>query len=370
MELDRMARLYGRDMRDFFAAEFGPENALAGLFRRNEDIADDPQAMEALRRCISLGRELTNLERLIGLAREPSSAVRYRAAAPRSRYDAIRQGASIADQERRRLGIGECALPDVTELLELQGVRTALVTLPADVSGLTLVDPEAGPFVAVNREEHIFRRNFSFAHEYAHVLMDCNAHGIISRGSDRAELLEVRANSFAASLLLPEGGVRELLATLGKNAQTRLLVETPLNDERAEGIEARGAGTPPNIQMHDVVMLARSFGVSRQVVLYRLRNLRILSERELSELLKLEEAGHGRQLEKLMDLPEPDHQRERNRFQYRFLSLGLEAYRREVISRSKLEELFSQILEKPRAELALDQFGVVLDDPPTPASLL
>ena len=370
MELDRMARLYGRDMRDFFAAEFGPENALAGLFRRNEDIADDPQAMEALRRCISLGRELTNLERLIGLAREPSSAVRYRAAAPRSRYDAIRQGASIADQERRRLGIGECALPDVTELLELQGVRTALVTFPADVSGLTLVDPEAGPFVAVNREEHIFRRNFSFAHEYAHVLLDCNAHGIISRGSDRAELQEVRANSFAASLLLPEGGVRELLATLGKNAQTRLLVETPLNDERAEGIVARVAGTPPNIQMHDVVMLARSFGVSRQVVLYRLRNLRILSERELSELLKLEEAGHGRQLEKLMDLPEPDHQRERNRFQYRFLSLGLEAYRREAISRSKLEELFSQILEKPRAQLGLDQFGVVLDDPPTPASLL
>jgi Zn-dependent peptidase ImmA (M78 family)/transcriptional regulator with XRE-family HTH domain len=368
MELDRMARLYGRDMRDFFAAEFGPENALAGLFRRNEDIADDPQAMEALRRCISLGRELTNLERLIGLARDPSSAVRYRVAAPRSRYDAIRQGTSIADQERRRLGIGECALPDVTELLELQGVRTALVTLPKDVSGLTLVDPEAGPFVAVNREEHLFRRNFSFAHEYAHVLMDCDAHGIISRGSDRAELQEVRANSFAASLLLPEGGVREVLGTLGKSAQTQLLVETPLDDERAEGIEARGA-TPAKIQMHDVVLLARSFGVSRQVVLYRLRNLRILSERELNELLKLEEAGHGRQLEKLLELPEPDHARERNRFQHRFLSLALEAYRCESISKSKLEELFSQILDRPRAQLALDQFGVVTDDPPTSVSL-
>lgn len=370
MELDRMASLYGRDMRDFFAADFGPENPLAGLFRRNEDIADDPRAMQALRQCVTLGRELTNLERLVGLARDPSSVVRYRLPAPRSRYDAIRQGSSIADQERRRLGIGESPVPDVTELLEIQGVRTATVALPEDVSGLTLVDPEAGPFVAVNRGEHLFRRNFSFAHEYAHVLLDCDAHGTISRGSDRTELHEVRANSFAASLLLPEGGVREVLATLGKNAQTRLLAETPLDGERAEGLEARGSATPPKIQMHDVVLLARSFGVSRQVVLYRLRNLRFLSEHELNDLLKLEEAGHGRQLEKLLELPEPDHVRERNRFQHRFLSLALEAYRRESISKSKLEELFSQILGKPRTQLALDQFGVVTDDPPTSVSLL
>jgi len=368
MELNQFATLYGRDMRDFFAADFGPENPLAGLFRRNEDIADDPHAMQALRQCISLGRELTSLERLVGVSRDPSSAVCYKLEAPRSRYDAIRQGASVADQERKRLGIGESPIPDVTELLEVQGVRTAIVSLPEDVSGLTLVDPEAGPFVAVNRGEHLFRRNFSFAHEYAHVLLDCDMRGTISRSSDRTELHEVRANSFAASLLLPEGGVREVLATLGKNAQTQLLAETPLDDERVEGIEARGA-TPPKIQMHDVVLLARSFGVSRQVVLYRLRNLRILSERELNDLLKLEEAGHGRQLEKLLELPEPDHARERNRFHHRFLSLALEAYRCESISMSKLEELFSQILDKPRAQLALDQFGVVADDPPTSVSL-
>src|SRR5579883_3030323 len=82
MELDRMANLYGREMRDFFAPDFGPENPLAGLFRRNEDIADDPSAMRALRHCVSLGRELTNLERLVGLSRDPSSAVRYQVPTP------------------------------------------------------------------------------------------------------------------------------------------------------------------------------------------------------------------------------------------------------------------------------------------------
>jgi len=72
LELDRLAFLFGRDIRDFFAAEFGAENALAVLFRRNPDIADDPKSMSALRHCMAVGRELTNLERLVGIDRDSS----------------------------------------------------------------------------------------------------------------------------------------------------------------------------------------------------------------------------------------------------------------------------------------------------------
>lgn len=365
LELDRLAFLYGRDMREFFANEFGSENALAGLFRANRDIAEDAQAVHTLRHCVSVGRELTNIERLVGIDRDPFSAVRYNIPAPRSRFDAIRQGASVGEQERRRLGIGDAPLVDVTELLEKHGVRTAVVDLPEDISGLTLVDRDTGPFVAVNRTEHILRRNFSFAHEYAHVLLDCDSTGRISRGSERADLLEVRANSFAANLLIPEAGVREVLEALGKNAEGRLLAETPIDDERAVGIEARGSGAIAKIQMHDVVLLAHHFGVSRQVVLYRLRNLRVISDRELQDLLGQEQAGQGRQLEKLLDLPEPEHAKERNRFRHRFLSLALEAYQREAISRGKLEELFALLLEKPKEQIALSEYGFIADEPAT-----
>jgi Zn-dependent peptidase ImmA (M78 family)/transcriptional regulator with XRE-family HTH domain len=365
LELDRLAFLYGRDMRAFFANEFGSENALAGLFRTNRDIAEDPDAVNALRRCMAVGRELTNLERLVGIDRDPAAAVHYNLPAPRSRFDAIRQGGSVAEQERRRLGIGDAPVTDVTELLEKHGVRTAIVDLPEDISGLTIVDVEAGPFVAANRREHLLRRNFSFAHEYAHVLLDCGSAGRISRGSERADLLEVRANSFAASLLLPDVGVREVLEALGKNSDGWLLAATPIDDEHAVGVEARSAGGVPKIQMHDVVLLSFHFGVSRQVVLYRLRNLRMISDRDLQELLKQEQAGQGRRVEKVLDLPEPDHTRERNRFRHRFLSLALEAHRREAISLAKLEELFATVLEKPRGEIALAEFGVVTDEAPT-----
>jgi Zn-dependent peptidase ImmA (M78 family)/transcriptional regulator with XRE-family HTH domain len=367
LELDRLAFLYGRDMRDFFAAEFGAENALAGLFRGNRDIADDPESMSALRHCMAVGRELTNLERLVGIDRDPASAVRYNPSAPRSKFDAIRQGTAIAEQERRRLGIGDAPLTDVTELLEKHGVRTAVVDLPEDISGLTVFDVEAGPFVVANRRDHLLRRNFSFAHEYAHVLLDCDSAGRISRDSERMDLIEVRANSFAANLLMPEAGVREVLEALGKSLQGRVLAETPIDGDRAVGIEARGTAAASKIHMHDVVLLAHHYGVSRQVVLYRLRNLKLISEPELQDLLSEEQTGHGRRLEQLLDLPEPHHTKERNRFRHRFLSLALEAYRRAAISRGKLEELFATLLEKKREEVSLGDY--VDSEPPTPVEI-
>ena len=154
-----------------------------------------------------------------------------------------------------------------------------------------MFDTEAGPFVVANRADHLLRRNFSFAHEYAHVLLDCDSTGRISRASERTDLIEVRANSFAANLLLPEAGIHEVLETLGKSTQGPLLAETPVDDDRAIGIEARGSTAIPRIQMHDVVLLAHHFGVSRQVVLYRLRNLRLISDRELQELLSANRRG-------------------------------------------------------------------------------
>ena len=40
-----------------------------------------------------------------------------------------------------------------------------------------------------------------------------------SRESERSDLLEVRANVFAANFLMPEEGVRQFVGTLGKGSQ-------------------------------------------------------------------------------------------------------------------------------------------------------
>src|SRR5712691_3130885 len=64
VEIDRLAFLYCRDIRDFFSEQFAGEDSLLALFRTNQDIAARPETGDALRQCVGVGLELTNLERL------------------------------------------------------------------------------------------------------------------------------------------------------------------------------------------------------------------------------------------------------------------------------------------------------------------
>lgn len=316
---------------------------------------------EALRDCVALGREISNLERLLGVERSPGMTAAYSLQSPATRWTAIQQGNGLARDERRQLGLGAAALPDLAEPLESQGVRTGVVDLPEYVSGLTLNDQRHGLFLIANRKHHVLRRRFSFAHEYAHVLADRDRFGLISRTSDRDNLIEVRANAFAAIFLMPEEGVREFIAGLGKGKPSRL--SSDVYDEEAT-IKVEGR-TPPGsqaLQLYDVAQLAHYFGVSRIAALYRLRNLRLVTDAELERLRSLDDAGRGQQIAKTLGLPEPDHREARNWFRHRFLGLALEAYRREEISRGKLVELAAMLgVEREEAHLVIEDAG--LGDP-------
>ena len=350
LELDRLAALYGRDIREFFTDEFRDEDALVALFRAHPDVVEQGDVVDALRACVALGREVTNLEQLLGIDRDLGAVAVYPLAAPRTRWQAIQQGNRVANEERRRLRLGMAPIANIAEVLETQGIRTALVDLPEDISGLTLGHPSVGLFVVANRGHHLLRRRFSYAHEYAHVLLDRDRLGLISRAADRDELVEVRANTCAASFLLPEDGVWQFMATIGKGAPSRQTAEV---FDEAGVVEARIRATPKSqdIQMYDVVELAEHFGVSRLAALYRLRNLGLLTEAELEALKQQEEMGRGRELATLLELPEPDHEAARNEFRHRFLSLALEAFRRGEISRAKLAEL-ARMVDLDADELA------------------
>lgn len=343
IELSRLAYFFGKDLRSFVADEVQDEgDVLVALFRLHPELASQEDVLEALRRCVALGRELTNLERLLDIDRDLAAAAAYPLPRPRTRWEAIQQGERIAVEERRRLGLGLAPLPDVTELLESHGVRTAQVSLPEDVSGLTLIEPEIGVFVVANREHPILRRRFSYAHEYCHVLVDRDERGLVSRGRDRDELLEVRANAFAASFLMPAEAVCEFVHALGKGRPSRTEAEV-FDEEAAVRARARAAPGSQEIQLYDVVQLAHHFGVSRIAACYRLKNVRLITAPQLEALLEQERAGRGREFEKLLGLSAPDRDLQRNEFRHRFLGLAFEALRRDEISRGKLVELASMV---------------------------
>lgn len=336
LELDKLAYLYGRDIRAFLAEEFRPEEALVALFRRHPDMVREDRTLVAVRHSLAVGREVTNLERLLGVDADLAALPAYSLKAPASKWEAIQQAERIAAEERRRLGLGDAPLPSVAELLEGQGVRTAKADLAQDVSGLTVADSDVGVLVVVNGGQVAWRQRFSFAHEYCHVLVDRDEKGTISRSSKRDTLPEVRANAFAAAFLMPPGGVAGFLQSLAKGKASRLKAEV-FDEESALTAQARPAPRTQDIQLYDVVLLAHHFGVSRISALYRLKNLKLLTEPEFAALQIEEEAGRGRQIAETLGLPEPDENGDGIRA--RIVTLALEAFRRGEITRRKLEEL-------------------------------
>jgi Zn-dependent peptidase ImmA (M78 family)/DNA-binding XRE family transcriptional regulator len=338
LELDRLARLYGRDIRDFFAVDLRPEESVIALFRAASVVTGREGVLDALRDCVVLARELAGLEGVLGIDRSQSAVPVYPHGPLRARWQAIEQGTRAAVEERRRLGLGARPLGDLSELLEEQGIRTVMIDLPDEVSGLSLMEKGLSLSAIVNQRHSRLRRRFSWAHEYAHLLLDRDRQGTISLASDRDELAEIRANVFAASFLMPEEGVREFLADLGKGRPRRERVEI-FDEEAVIPAEIRTEPDAQAVRLYDVVLLAHHFKVSRTSMLYRLHNLRFLSQAALDPLLREEESGRGRDIERLLDLPQIDHAAGRNSFRSRFLGLAIEACRRDAITLAKLREL-------------------------------
>ena len=363
LELDRIAYLYGRDMREFVADSPREEDGLVGLFRRHPQVTWDEPIREGLRRCLILARETTNLERLLGIDRHLACVATYPMPAPQSRIEATWQGDVAASGERRRLGLGESPLPDVADLLESQGVRTAQPLLPEDVGGLTLADPGAGVFVASNSRHGVLRRRFSHAHQYAHVVLDREQGGTVCCKGERQTLLEVRANAFAASFLMPDRGARQFIHAhaKGRPSRDRIDVYDEAGVLHAEGRSAPGTQT---VQMYDVVLMAQHFGVSLPAAIHRLRNLRLVNEPRLSTLQEQDRRGVGVHLSALLGVPGLDREPARDKRRGRFVALAMEAHRRDQITRARLRELAALAeIDDICLERVLEEIGIGEPEP-------
>ena len=382
LELDQLARLYGRSLGDFLAEEFDAEATLVAIFRADASAAEEDALVDTATHAIVLARELANLEDCLGIEQVRIRTPAYDAARPRTKWEAIQQGNRAAAAERKRLDLGDSPLGDVADLLESQGVRTALLPLPDDVSGLTLMDPRLSFFVVANQDHAVLRRRFSWIHEYAHVLFDRDQRGTVSRESERDDLVEVRANAFAASFLLPPMGARRFLEEQGKGRGSRESWELYHEGESRElfRTEGRPESGSQEVQLYDVILLARRFGVSRTAAIYRLKNLNLVSQGELEALLALERDGRGFEIERSLGLPPWQARRdghevplredvpapETGDFRTRFLSLSLEAYRRDKISRGKIHELAGLVGATPdEIDDLLDRLGFLGDEDDT-----
>ena len=189
------------------------------------------------------------------------------------------------------------------------------------------------------REDHSPRRQvFSCAHEYCHVLVDRDRGGLVSRVENREDLTEVRSNAFAAAFLMPESGVRTFVRRLGKGEQSRSQLRAYDETDVVEG-QRRQEAHSQDVQVYDVAHVAHHFGVSYETALYRLLNLKLITEEERAQLAQQKEMATG--IMRFLG-PEPDAKAPGHKpFRHQFVLLAVEGYRREAISRAKLKELCS-----------------------------
>ncbi len=354
LHLARLAAIYRREIGELLADEFdeSKRDALAALFRVDPQLAGDRERAKAVAECAKLCREYTNLESLLGIDQDRVYGVEYGTPAMRMRWDAIRQGERLAELERARLKLGDDSIGDMPEVLERQGVRFIEMSLPENISGLFLYDDKYGPSIFVNEDHHLRRRVFSCAHEYCHALVDRDRGSVVSRAENREELLEVRANAFAAAFLVPESGVRAFLRHLGKGEPSRSQLQVYDEAEALTG-QKRTEAHSQDIQVYDVAHLAHHFGVSYEMALYRLLNLKFLAEEERAQLAEQKDAAN--EIMRFFGVEQNASTTERNPFCHQFVFLALEAFRREVISRAKLRELCAL------AEVLPGEFQALID---------
>jgi Zn-dependent peptidase ImmA (M78 family)/transcriptional regulator with XRE-family HTH domain len=341
-ELHALARLYGRRLHDFFTEDFDPAQTLL-LALRSVGATELPAETqrEVLHLCQEVGHALRSLERLLGIPVLHREAGSGESAHPKSAWDALERGEQLAHEERGRLGLGTDPAPDLVDLFERQGVLTATLELPADVEGLTLNLPELGPFIVINRcGRNLARRRFALAHEYAHVLLDSAQRARVTHRSHQDDLREKRANRFAAAFLMPAQGVLDFLAALGKRPRENSSVV--MDGTNVYAVRNPAPASDSALPAHDVVQLSHYFGVGHETAIYRLDSLKFLSASNRDALWQAHEHGRLQDLAGVFFGPtagEPA-QEEPDRLQRRFLSLTLDALRREEITKSRAKELF------------------------------
>ena len=345
LELVAMARACGRQPSELLQEAPLAADPVGRLLAAHPELEAVGAVAQGLRdRWFACGA-IAVLEEQLELSPRMAAELEYRGPAPASRWNALQQGREVAGQERARLGLGTAPVQALAELLQAQGLRVDAVELPEGTQGAMLHEggtrSRLGPLVLVNDRLPRAQRGLALAHAYAHVRLDRERGAVLCRGADREDLMEVRANAFAAHFLMPEAGVLEFLAASGKGDSGRqvqvvadAVCERPVD---AVYVTKRSKVVQREIQPHDVVLLAHHAGVGYGVALAHLLNLQVLTH-DRHAAMQLEEDRLQR-LVRLLVGAEAQVDDEAGMLARRVVALALEAQRRECISRRKCLEL-------------------------------
>lgn len=350
LELGRLSEIYGQPAA-FLLGEDEPaaEDISVVLHRALPEMGQTPEIEQAVTHIIDLCREGVGLKLMLNQATEQT--VPDYSARMASSGDAIRQGQQVAQEERRRMGLGNSPLGNIAGMITEQGIWAAASDLPDSLSGFFVKHASIGLAILVNDRHWPVRRRFSYAHEYAHALFDRQAPVTTTRRENSSELIEKRANAFAAAFLMPAEGVVEQLAQLDKGRPSRQaqVIFDVANNASIEA-EIRPRPGSQSITYQDAAALARHFGVSYEAAVWRLKSLGHIGQGETDALIGQKDVGKRYiKLLGFLDILDEGEAPQANEVELRnqLTRLALEAYRQEEISRGRLSEISRKLAIDP-----------------------
>jgi Zn-dependent peptidase ImmA (M78 family)/transcriptional regulator with XRE-family HTH domain len=332
-ELVRLAELYGKSIRWFVqGTEAAEDKIAAALFRAGEPTS--PMLRREAAKLARLCRLVGDLEKDMGLRHHHERLPQYRREDAVEDYtQATEHAREVAYQERARLGIGPSApIRDVWGLVEDAGLHVFQLFLGRDteIDGVFTRVSDSKACVGVNVDKWVFRQTFTVVHEYAHALFDGDLIGeacATSRAWQRSASTrqyanrEMRANQFAAVFLVPREGLLRYLGSRERVARER-------GKERARELTAI-----------DVIRGQDHFGVSADMLLWRLRNEDLIDAAERKRLKDdIERSGGVIALARMLGYNWRDRAQPMSRTQ----ELALKGFAKGLVSLGILAELFDR----------------------------
>jgi Zn-dependent peptidase ImmA (M78 family)/transcriptional regulator with XRE-family HTH domain len=253
-QLEKLAELYGRGI-DYFLKETPPlPRKIEFRGSPGQSLKDLPkQAKTVLARFDELCRTALEVENLLNRKRKVTLP----------RFNESDHPKAVAESLRKKFGADNKPILNLRERLEGEGVRIFELLVPDDAfSGFSFWHSEYGPCILLNTSELKGRRNFTLAHELAHLLYGHESAlcYIPLQLSEVREEIELKTTHFAIELLLPEMGVKE-------DFRRRELSTTPSETELGQ--------------------MAGRWGVSIQALGYRSENLGLIARGYTDTLFEL-----------------------------------------------------------------------------------
>jgi Zn-dependent peptidase ImmA (M78 family)/DNA-binding XRE family transcriptional regulator len=149
---------------------------------------------------------------------------------------------TVSEKIRQDWHLGESPIHSVIELLEYNNVKIIEIDAPMEFDGLSAYIDNLYPIIVLNKNYSSERKRFTALHELGHLILKLNE-GI----TDKLE--EKFCDRFAGSILLPKS-----------------IIENILGSKRGR------------ISLNELKFLQEKYGISILAIMYRLKDLRIISE--------------------------------------------------------------------------------------------